>query len=95
MPRSHQNQHAAGAEQNGMAVEGAGEDGVSHELSARKAGGVAVFCEGDTEGVQEDIASDQTPTPLKHRGTEGAEDISVELYAKLLVKYGINTSTRS
>jgi len=38
-----------------MAVERAGEDRVPYELSARQAGGVAVFCEGDTEGVQEDL----------------------------------------
>jgi hypothetical protein len=46
-------------------------------VSARKASGIALFCEGDSEGVQKNLAGSQTSTPLKHRGTEGAEDVSV------------------
>ena len=44
LPRRHQGQHAAGAEQNGVAAARAGENRLPHELSAWPAGGSAVFC---------------------------------------------------
>jgi hypothetical protein len=56
MPRGHQDQYAAGAEQDGMAAEGAGKNRMSDVVPARKTGGAAVFCKGDTEGVQTNLA---------------------------------------
>ena len=44
LPRGHQGQHAAGAEQNGVAAERAGENRLPHELSAWPSGRSAVFC---------------------------------------------------
>ncbi len=44
LPRRHQDQHAAGAEQNGVAAARAGENRLPHELSARPPRGSAIFC---------------------------------------------------
>ena len=56
LPRRHQSQHAARAEQDGMAAGGTGQDRISDDLPARAAGGAALLDEGYSEGVQENLA---------------------------------------
>ena len=51
LPRRHQGEHAARAEQNGMAACRTRQDRSSDDLPARPSGGIAVFDEGYSEGV--------------------------------------------
>src|SRR5207302_642586 len=53
--RRHQGQHATGAKQDGVVAARAGQDRVSHDLSARQAGAAALFAARDRAGVQEDL----------------------------------------
>ena len=51
MPRCNQNQHASCAEQDGVAVEGAGRDRVPDVVSARPSRCTALFCQGHSAGL--------------------------------------------
>ena len=51
LPRRHQDQHAARAEQDGVAAGRIGENRMSHDLPARKARSSAILIERDPEGV--------------------------------------------
>ena len=55
LPRGHQDQHAAGSRQDGMAAARAGGHGLPDELPARPADRAAVFHARNSEGLSPDL----------------------------------------